>query len=475
MSATSDDQRGTVANRSANDFFLQLQDYATVGQNLFWQRQMTFAAALALASFYYSVFYALITCLLIVVTEVYDFFVFRYILRSKPEGWRQARRMLGLVVIGTLASAGTIAFYSIWIAMVQSDGTHFMALFFLFAAALFAAMNNHHLLPVLVLRLSIYGFTFVFIPIWDIFRTNADIRSEQWAQLFTSLFVLYFIVDCSRIYLSFYRLTKKQMAELQREHDVTKAALRAKSEFLSTMSHELRTPLTAIKGSVDMAYSGKLGVVPDKVMSVLAIAQKNCTQLMHLISEVLDLQKIASGKMGFNFEACDIGILMEEAVAANKPFADRFGVTCHAVAPDTPIYVKGDKQRLAQVLANMLSNAAKFSPEGADVKVSAVVRGTKARVLVIDQGIGLSEQDREAVFDRFSQLVASDNRKAEGTGLGMNISKQIIDAHGGVIGYHGHQGPGTTFFFELTRVDPAAWAAHVATLQAEADRKIAAE
>lgn len=475
MSVNSGDHRDTGANRSTDDLFIQMQDYAAVGQNLFWQRQMTFAAALALASFYYSLYLSLLTCVLIVLTETYDFFVFRYVLRAKSVTPRQARQMLGLIYVGTLASAGTIAFYAIWISVVQDNGTHFMALFFLFAAALFAAMNNHHLLYVLVMRLSIYGATFVFIPIWDIFRTNADIRSEEWAQLFTSLFVLYFIVDCSRIYLNFYRLTKKQMADLHREHDVTKAALRAKSEFLSTMSHELRTPLTAIKGSVDMAYSGKLGALPDKVMSVLFIAQKNCTQLVHLINEVLDLQKIASGKMGFTFEACDVGALMSDAVEANKPFAERFGVTCYAEVPEAPVYVKGDKQRLSQVLSNMLSNAAKFSPEGAKVRVMAEVKGMKVRVLVIDQGIGLAQEDREAVFDRFSQLVASDNRKAEGTGLGMNISKQIIDAHGGLIGYHGHAGPGTTFFFELNAVDPEAWAQDLASLQADLDRKIAAE
>jgi signal transduction histidine kinase len=348
-------------------------------------------------------------------------------------------------------------------------------LFFLFAAALFAAMNNHHLVSVLVLRLSIYGVTFVFIPIWDIIRTNADIRSEEWAQLFTSLFVLYFIVDCSRIYLNFYRLTKQQMADLQKEHDVTKAALRAKSEFLSTMSHELRTPLTAIKGSVDMAYSGKLGTMPDKVMSVLFIAQRNCTQLVSLINEVLDLQKIASGKMGFNFVACEVGALMSESVEANRPFADRFGVTCFVDAPEVPVYIKGDKQRLTQVLANMLSNAAKFSPEGAEVKVKSEVNGTKIRILVIDHGIGLAAEDREAVFDRFSQLVASDNRKAEGTGLGMNISKQIIDAHGGLIGYHSNSGPGTTFFFELDRVDPKAQTGQLEGMPANSGGKIAAE
>jgi signal transduction histidine kinase len=475
MSVQVTDQTVDGANRPLVELLPQLRDYATVGINLFWQRQMTFSAALLLASFYYSLYYSLLTCLLIVISEAYDFVVFRYVLRAKEITLRQGKQMLALIYVGTVASAGTISFYAIWISVVQSDGTHFMALFFLFAAALFAAMNNHHLLSVLVLRLSIYGITFLFIPIWDIFRTDADILSEEWAQLFTSLFVLYFIVDCSRIYLNFYRLTKKQMDDLQKEHEVTKAALRAKSEFLSTMSHELRTPLTAIKGSVDMASSGKLGALPEKVSTVLGIAQRNCTQLVTLINEVLDLQKIAAGKMDFNFVACDIGTLMTESVEANRPFADRFGVTCQVELPETPIYLRGDRQRLNQVLANMLSNAAKFSPEGAEVKVMSELRGSKVRILVIDHGIGLSEKDRDTVFDRFSQLVASDNRKAEGTGLGMNISKQIIDAHRGVIGYYRNAGPGTTFFFELDQVDPAVWQSQLESVQINSAKKIAAE
>lgn len=431
----------------------QMCDYATVGRNLFWQRQVIFAAALVLASFYYSGYYALVTCGLIIMSEAYDFKVFRHILTARVTNENQAEFMLASIYLGTLFSAGIIAFYAVWISLVQGNDTHFMALFFLFAAALFAAMNNHQILSVLVLRLSIYGVTFLFIPIWDIIRTRADIHSEKWAQLFVSVFVLYFIIDCSRIYLNFYRLTRKQMEDLNNEHEVTKAALRAKSEFLSTMSHELRTPLTAIKASVDMAHSGKLGAVPEKMKSVLGIAQRNCTQLVSLINEVLDLQKIESGKMIFDTAACDMAALLAESVEANRPFAEKFGVIAHFVPSALPAYVIGDRKRLMQVLANMLSNAAKFSPAGSEVQVKLKIHGAKVRVLVIDQGIGLDEQDRDLVFDRFSQLVASDNRKVEGTGLGMNISKQIIDAHGGRIGYYRNAGPGTTFFFELDVID----------------------
>jgi len=464
------------ANPGVDSMLEKMQDYATVGRNLFWQRQIIFAAALILAGFYYSTSFAVLTTCLIFISEAYDFVVFRNILKVKTVGARQAKRMLGSIYVGTLASAGIISFYSIWISLFQQHDTHFMALFFLFAAALFAAMNNHAILSVLVLRLSIYGATFLFIPIWDIVRTKADIHSEQWAQLFTSVFVAYFIIDCSRIYLNFYRLTKKQMDDLNKEHEITKAALRAKSEFLSTMSHELRTPLTAIKASVDMAQSEKLGAVPDKLKTALGIAQRNCTHLVYLINEVLDLQKIESGKMEFNFTACKVAELLSESIEVNRPFAEKFGVKLCLEPQDKSLQVNGDKQRLLQVLANILSNAAKFSHSGSRVTVRSEIQGARVRIMVIDRGIGLAEKDRQRVFDRFSQLFASDNRKAGGTGLGMNISKQIVDAHGGSIGYHSNNdGPGTTFFFELDLLGPEIRNNVENVLLPESGRNIAAE
>ena len=430
----------------------QLQDYATVGKNLFWQRQITFAAALMLSSYYYSWYFSLINCGLIIISEAYDFAVFRKILSTRIVGLKEFKWMLGAVYLGTAASAGIISFYAIWISVLQDSETHFMALFFLFAAALFAAMNNHHVLSVLTFRLTIYGVTFIFIPVRDIYINSAPIQSELWAQLFTSLFVAYFIIDCSRIYLNFYRLTKKQMKELHEEHEVTKAALRAKSEFLSTMSHELRTPLTAIKASVDLVQSGKMGDVSDKTKSVLSLAQRNCKQLVSLINEVLDLQQIESGKMHFKFNDCAVDTLMTEAVETNQPFADKFKVDLILEQPKDELHIKGDKKRLLQVLTNLLSNAAKFSPAGSSVTIRTETQGNRVRFLVIDQGIGLNEADQALVFDRFSQLTASDDRKAEGTGLGLSISKQIVEAHGGRIGYSKNSGPGTTFYFELERL-----------------------
>lgn len=435
-----------------NTFLLirQMRDYSKVGLDLFWQRQAIFAAALALAAFYYSA--TLAGCLLglVIISESYDYIVFRQIMHWGGRDPAMARKFLYKLYIGTVLSASIIASYAVGISQIQGPAMHFMPLFFLFAAALFAAMNNHHLMPVLVIRLSIYGAAFLFIPIRDIIVTQASLDSELWAQLFSSLFVVYFIIDSSRIYLKFYRTKLMQIDLLRDEARKSRAAYEAKSEFLATMSHELRTPLTSIRGSVDLANSGRMGELPPKVADILTIAQRNCARLITLINGILDLQKIEAGKMAFKTETFDVVAAADEAISANRPFASTLGVEItRDNMPVSPILVKADKFRLEQVFTNVLSNAAKFSPDGGKVIVRIETTAGQVRVLFEDQGIGLSEDDRERVFEKFSQVDSSDTRKIGGTGLGMNISKRIIGAFDGAIGYSKNADVGTTFYVEL--------------------------
>ncbi|MBS8225935.1 sensor histidine kinase [Vannielia litorea] len=430
-----------------------MKDYAEVGRKLVWQRQIIFAAALALAGYYYSITLALMTGGLIALSEIYDFIVFQRILAWDGRDAAVARRLLNRLYVGTVLSASVIVFYSVSIALAQGPGTHFMSLFFLFAAALFAAMNNHHIVPILVVRIGMYGATFLLIPIYDIWVTGATIRSELWAQLFTSVFVLYFVIDCSHIYLSFYRRNLDQVEALKIENRKAQQAYNAKSEFISTMSHELRTPLTSIKGSIDLAHAGHLGAISEKAEQVMGIAKRNCTRLIELIDEILDLQKIEAGRMPFNMQRIDLRDLVEQSVDANAPYAARLGVRLAYDSDVDHLAVVGDPARIEQVLTNIISNAAKFSPEGSLVRVHLAVEGGRARVSVIDEGPGLADRDRERVFDKFSQVDSSDTRKIGGTGLGMNISKRIIQAHKGFIDYRKNEDTGTTFYFELDLAD----------------------
>ncbi len=427
----------------------QIRDYSTVGMNLFWQRQMIFAAAIGLSAFYYDIWLSITTFILIVLSEIYDYHLFRKISVWRGRSPKVARQFMWSIYLGTLLSSAVISYYAIAIALQQGPTTHFMSLFFLFAAALFAAMNNHHLMPVLIVRLAIYGVTFLFIPLWDIIRTGASIHSELWMQFFTVIFVLYFIIDCSRIFLGLYRTNLHQLEELRLEHENTKIAFRAKSEFLSTISHELRTPMTSIKGALDMTCAGALGEMPSNVQKVLLIAQKNSTRLTSIINEILDHQKFEAGKISFDLEKLDIKEIIESAVDMNQAYAARLKVELALGHLHEGVDVLADEKRLQQVMSNLLSNAAKFSHADGKVTISTELAPDRVRILVVDAGIGLSDADRVKVFDQFTQVDSSDQRAVGGTGLGMNISKRIVEGLGGVIDYRKNDDVGTTFFVDL--------------------------
>lgn len=457
--------------RNPRNVFLltsQMKDYARVGVDLFWQRQMIYAAAFLLEAFYYSWVLAALSLSVLIVSEFYDNYTFRRILKLNNRNVAGARTCLRLLIVGTVLSAANISAFAVSIAILQGHTTHFMSLFFLFAAALFAAMNNHQVTSILILRLAIYFATFLFIPIYDIVATNAPITSELWAQFFTSLFVMFFIVDCSRVSTGLYMKTLRQMDDIRQEHEKTKIAYAAKSDFLATVSHELRTPLTSIKGSLDLIGYGALGEVPERMEKVLTIAQRNATRLNALINDLLDLQKMDAGRMSFQFEKVHLASFLAQAVAANQPFANSLDIEIKLAPVPENFHVLADEKRLEQVLSNILSNAAKFSDPGQKVLIATEARDDVVRITVEDHGLGLAEEDRQTVFEEFSQLDSSDRRKVGGTGLGMNISKRIIDAHSGVLDYFKNDGPGTTFYVDLALVDgvPAAGAAEELGAQA---------
>jgi len=224
---------------------------------------------------------------------------------------------------------------------------------------------------------------------------------------------------------------------------------RMKSEFISTVSHELRTPLTSIKGSLGMTVAGALGEIPEKARDMIDIAHKNTERLINLVNDILDIEKLQSGSMEFDFEELDLSKLVERSIEDNKGYAKEHGIEfiLKESVPDIEVYVDGG--RITQVIANLLSNAAKFSARGGKVEVSVVVQDGIPRVSISDHGTGIPEDFRDEVFGRFTQADSSDIRQRGGTGLGLNISKSIIEKHGGRIWFDTETGAGTTFHFDL--------------------------
>jgi PAS domain S-box-containing protein len=228
-----------------------------------------------------------------------------------------------------------------------------------------------------------------------------------------------------------------------------------KNEFISTVSHELRTPLTSIRGSLGLIASGVMGAIPSKAMPMVEIAAKNCERLVRLVSDILDVEKIASGQMVFKIRTLSLEPFIGQVIEANQGFAAAQGVTLCRVTEPGEIFVRADSDRLAQVLTNLISNACKFSQRGQPVTVGVLRRKQKIRVTVQDRGAGIPEEFRSRIFQKFSQANPSEGGHKKGTGLGLAISKGLIERMGGTIGFDTTPGTGTTFFFELDEEMPA--------------------
>ena len=232
---------------------------------------------------------------------------------------------------------------------------------------------------------------------------------------------------------------------------------RMKSEFVSTVSHELRTPLTSIRGSLGLISGGVAGQLPDAVKTLVGIAKNNCERLIRLINDILDIEKIESGKMRLNLQVVELKPLMVQVLAANEGYGAAQKVSLALHFPDDNMLVNVDSDRLTQVVTNLLSNAMKFSPQGGAVEVHVLRTDLSVRVEVRDHGPGIAEEFRKRIFQKFSQADSSDTRQKGGTGLGLNISRAIIERLGGNIGFNTGAGVGSTFFFELPEwKEPAA-------------------
>lgn len=229
---------------------------------------------------------------------------------------------------------------------------------------------------------------------------------------------------------------------------------RLKQDFISTVSHELRTPLTSINGSLDLLLSGAAGELPAKAEKLLGIAVKNNKRLIALVNDLLDMEKLSQGKLAFHTEFVSSALLLQSAIEHNQPFAQQHKVELKLGQTDD-VLLHVDPARIQQVLANLISNAAKFSPQGSIVSVYSVLKPHLLRIAVADQGRGLTAEQISRLFQRFSQLDDVNNRETAGSGLGLAISRDIISQSNGQIGVDSEYGAGSTFWIELPLVDKA--------------------
>jgi signal transduction histidine kinase len=224
---------------------------------------------------------------------------------------------------------------------------------------------------------------------------------------------------------------------------------RLKDEFVSTVSHELRTPLTSISASLGLLMGKAAGNLPEPVVRLLAIAHQNSERLVRLVNDILDIEKMQSGRVVFNFARVDVRSLVEQAIEGNRELAEGYGVRIRLEDAHAVCDVRADPDRLAQVVTNLLSNALKFSPAQDEVVVAIEEATDVVRVSVRDHGAGISVDFKPHIFERFAQADAGDTRQKGGTGLGLSIVKQIVDRLGGEVGFADAPGGGTIFHVAL--------------------------
>ncbi len=239
-----------------------------------------------------------------------------------------------------------------------------------------------------------------------------------------------------KIYASAQDITERQHLE------------QLKHEFVSTVSHELRTPLTSISGALALVLSGCLGPLSGQMLHMLQLANNNCQRLTSLINDLLDIEKLSAGMMQFELQRHAVVSLVQQSVADNAQYGQARHVTLALHFTDSAqlLHIQIDKYRFAQIMANLISNAVKFSPSDAEVVISVEQAQQQVKICVTDSGCGIPDEFKTLIFQRFSQADASDSRQKGGTGLGLALSKQLTESMQGSIGFTSAPGEGTCFY-----------------------------
>ena len=225
-----------------------------------------------------------------------------------------------------------------------------------------------------------------------------------------------------------------------------------KNEFVATVSHELRTPLTAIKGSLGLLLGGAAGTYTETASEMLQTANKNTDRLLLLINDILDMKKIEAGDFDFDLQDYTVISLIEESLETNKTYATQFDISFIISEQEGNEKVHVDKFRFLQIMSNLLSNAAKFSPRHDQVEIRVKKQDPIVRIEVKDNGDGVPKDFQDKIFDRFTQSNSSNTRSSGGTGLGLAITKILVEKFNGTIGLISKEGEGSTFFIELPLV-----------------------
>ncbi|WMW81508.1 ATP-binding protein [Undibacterium cyanobacteriorum] len=231
---------------------------------------------------------------------------------------------------------------------------------------------------------------------------------------------------------------------------------RLQSEFIAIVSHELRTPLTSIRGSLSLLENGVMGALPEKALQMISVAHRNSKRLSNLVNDILDMEKLSTGKMKLSMRVLDLVNLLPQVLEANAAYAQSCYISFELELEKDGAFIWGDEERLHQVLGNLLSNAVKFSEPHQKVVLRLMGDEAHWHIHVIDHGPGIPSDFQAVMFDSFAQADNSDTRQKQGSGLGLKITKSMVELMEGKIGFTSSVQAGTDFWISFERIDPSA-------------------
>jgi signal transduction histidine kinase len=248
-------------------------------------------------------------------------------------------------------------------------------------------------------------------------------------------------------------IVNRQLNESNHELNVANAKLHQlsemKEEFLALTTHDLRSPLTVISGVISFFTSGRLGELSPEQKNMVAMMERNAQSLIELVNDLLDASKLESGVMHLDVTSIDLRALINEIHETMEPLAREKGIAIHEELPSELPPVEADRTKLRRVIINLLSNGIKFTPRGGTVTVAAEQLGAQLRIAISDTGIGIAPEDVARLFDKYEQARSRATRGEKGTGLGLYITRQLLELHGGEITVESEPGHGSTFTFTL--------------------------
>ncbi len=291
-----------------------------------------------------------------------------------------------------------------------------------------------------ILFISLYTYSSVFRPLKSLSKRMIDFLDNR----YTYQFRVPKENEVGELELNFHSLAQRVLNNIEE----LKSLDSAKSDFLNMASHELRTPLTSIKGSLILLQNGVIGEVNEKSKQLLGIAEVETDRLIRLINELLDLAKIEAGKFPLQQDWCSLDEVITNTLFSLEGLAATADVKLSYENKNKLVEI--DKDRIQQVITNLMSNAIKYSPQKGTVRVAASLDNNNHILIeIIDQGKGISPEDQSLIFEKFRQASGPQNPIVKGTGLGLAIARAIVEEHGGEIGVHSRVGEGSTFHFTL--------------------------